>query len=347
MIRLLIAVVLLIAGGVGTWLILRGGAAGGGRPPSTPRVEIAAAKVTEVLDTVTLPGRLRAAQAVSLSSEVAGLLLELAVAEGDRIEAGALVARLDPAVPQAALREAEVALADAERELALARTLQERQIGPAERIRQLEAQVAVAKARVDAAQANLGKTRILAPFSGRLGLRRIDAGAWIAPGTPIIELTRLDPIELVVAVPAIHLGRLQVGQDVTAVAPAFGDRTFTGQIRVIDPRVDPASASVTCVAEFANPEETLRPGLVVDASVVLERRQGVRIPEAAVELRGGSSVVYVVTNDTAQRRAVVLGARGPGWVEIREGLEAGENVVIRGLQSLFLPESAVSVSQDQ
>src|SRR5690606_13572791 len=111
----------------------------------------------------------------------------------------------------------------------------------------------------------------------------------------------------VVAMPAIHLGRLQIGQTVTATAPAFGDRVFTGQIRVIDPRVDPASASVTCVGEFANPEETLRPGLVVDASVVLERRQGVRIPEAAVELRGDSSVVYVVADDKASRRPVVLG----------------------------------------
>lgn len=347
MIRLLIAVVLLIAGGVGTWLILRGGAAGGGRTPSTPRVDVAVAEVVEVQDTVTLPGRLRAAQAVSLSSEIAGVLVELAVVEGDKVEAGALVARLDDAVPQAALREAEVALADAERELVLARTLQERQIGPAERIRQLEAHVATATARVDAAQANLAKTRILAPFPGRLGLRRIDAGAWVGPGTPIIELTRLDPIELVVAVPAIHLARLKVGQEVTATAPAFGKRIFTGQVRVIDPRVDPASAAVTCVAEFANPEETLRPGLVVDAAVVLDQREGVRVAEAAVELRGGSSVVYVVADDKAVRRPVVLGARGPGWVEIREGVEDGEKVVIRGLQSLFQPESAVIVNQDQ
>lgn len=347
MIRLLIAVVLLVAGGIGTWLIVRGGEAGGGRPPSTPRVDVAVAEVAEIQDIVTLPGRLRAAQAVSLSSEIAGVLVELAVVEGDKVEAGALVARLDDAVPQAALREAEVALADAERELALARTLQERQIGPAERIRQLEAQVATTAARVDAAQANLAKTRIMAPFPGRLGLRQIDAGAWVAPGTPIIELTRLDPIELVVAVPSIHLGRLRVGQAVTATSPAFGEQTFTGQLRVIDPRVDPASASITCVAEFANPEEMLRPGLVVDAGVVLEQRQGVRVAEAAVELRGASSVVYVVADEKAVRRPVVLGARGPGWVEIREGVAGGEAVVVRGLQSLFQPESAVIVNQDQ
>lgn len=345
MIRLIIAVILLAVGGVGTWLILRGGAAPEGRPPSTPRVDVVTAEQAEVLDSVMLPARLRAAQAVSLSSEIAGVLVELAVDEGARVAAGDLIARLDEAVPQAALREAEVALADAERELTLARTLQERQIGPAERIRQLEAQVATATARVDAARAMLAKSRIVAPFAGRLGLRHVDAGAWVAPGTPIIELTRLDPIELVVAVPAIHLERLRIGQDVTATAPAFGERTFTGTVRVIDPRIDPATASVTCVAEFANPEEILRPGLVVDARVVLDRRQGVRVAEAAVELRGGTSVVYVVSDEMARRRPVVLGARGPGWVEIREGLAAGEQVVVRGLQSLFMPESAVIINE--
>jgi len=345
MVRLIIAVVLLVGGGVGTWLVLRSGAAAGGRPPSTPRVDLATAELVEVLDSARLPARLRAAQAVSLSSEIAGVMIEMPVVEGARVAAGELIARLDDAVPQAALREAEVAVADAERELTLARTLQERQIGPAERILQLEAQVATATARADAARAILAKSRILAPFAGRLGLRLVDAGAWVAPGTAIIELTRLDPIELVVAIPAIYLARLQVGQDVTATAPAFGERTFNGTLRVIDPRVDPATASVTCVAEFANPEEILRPGLVVDARVVLDRRQGVRVAEAAVELRGDGSVVYVVSEDTARRRPVVLGARGPGWVEIRDGLAAGERVVVRGLQSLFMPESAVIINE--
>ncbi len=344
MIRLIIALVLLLVGGVGTWLILRSGGDGGGRPPSTPRVELTTAELAEVLDSVMLPARLRAAQAISLSSEIAGVVVELAVDEGARVAAGDLIARLDEALPQAAGREAEVALADAERELALARILQERQIGPAERILQLEARVASATARADAARATLAKSRILAPFAGRLGLRRVDAGAWVAPGAPIIELTRLDPIELIVAVPSVHLARLRVGQDVTATAPAFGDRTFTGTVRVIDARVDPATATVTCVAEFANPEEILRPGLIVDARLVLDRRQGVRVAEAAIELRGDTSVVYVVSDDTARRRPVVLGARGPGWVEIREGLEAGEQVVVRGLQSLFMPESAVIIN---
>ncbi len=137
------------------------------------------------------------------------------------------------------------------------------------------------------------------------------------------------------AVPEVHLARLRVGRTVTARSSAYGERRFHGTVAVIDTRLDPATRSVRVVSEFDNADEALRPGLFMTVELVLEQRErALLVAEEAIDPVGDRAFVFVVRDGRARRQEVRLGLRLPGEVEVREGLNADEPVVVRGIQRL-------------
>ncbi len=310
-------------------------AGGRGGPGGPVGVIVQPVRVGQVVDRVESVGTVRAREAVTITSKVAGMVTEIRFEEGQRVPAGEILVQLDAAALRAELDQARALMDDARNQLVRARQLQAGQTIAAQRLETLEALSRQAEGRVRQADARLSELRVDAPFAGRVGLRQVSPGALIQPGTVITTLDDTARVRVEFAVPEVHLARIHEGSSVTARSIAYGDRRFVGEVKVIDTRIDPATRSVRVISEFDNADEALRPGLFLTVELVLEERnQALLVAEEAIDPVGDRAFVFVVRDGRAQRQEVKLGQRLPGEVEIREGLAAGEPVVVRGVQRL-------------
>lgn len=298
-------------------------------------VEVAPARVGEVIVSVEAVGTARAEEAVIVTSKVRGLISRIAFREGQNVKAGVVLVQLDAGELRAELEEKRAERDNAQRLFDRAqRLLKTRNVSEA-RVDELTGLLAAAEARVRADEARLADYVVRAPFSGRLGLRRVSVGALIEPGDKITTLDDLDPIKLDFEVPETALGSLSRGQTVSATSVALAGREFTGKVTTIGTRVDPVTRSVAVRAEIANHDEALKPGMFLNVTLVAEKRpNAVLIPEEAVVTSGVNQFVFVVEGDKAVKTEVELGERLPGEVEVLEGLEPGVLVVIGGLQKV-------------
>ena len=175
---------------------------------------------------------------------------------------------------------------------------------------------------------------IRAPFSGRVGLRRVSVGTLISPGDVITTLDDTSVIKLDFSVPENFLSTLREGLAVRATAPAFPGRTFTGKVASIDSRVDMNTRAVTVRALLANEDGALKPGMFLNVALANDERESLFIPEQALTPEAERQFVFVVADGKAQRREVRIGARRPGSVEVLAGLTAGEQVIVEGTQKV-------------
>ncbi|WP_198368845.1 efflux RND transporter periplasmic adaptor subunit [Roseomonas rosulenta] len=313
---------------------VQGGGRGSG-PGGPVGVIVQPVRVAQVVDKVESVGTVRAREAVTITSKVAGIVETIGFTEGQRVEAGATLVQLDAAALRAELDQARALMDDARNQLVRARQLQAGQTIAAQRLETLEALARQAEGRVRQADARLEELRVNAPFAGRVGLRQVSPGALIQPGTVITTLDDTAQVRVEFSVPEVHLARIRVGSAVTARSIAYGERRFRGVVAVIDTRIDPATRSVRVISEFDNSDEALRPGLFLTVELVLEERdRALLVAEEAIDPVGDRAFVFVVRDGRARRQEVKLGLRLPGEVEIREGLNAGEPVVVRGIQRL-------------
>lgn len=313
-------------------LCLMAAAAQAAEPPRPlPQVITATVAAHTFSDRIEALGTARANESVTLTSKAAEQVRALHFTDGAMVGKGDILAELTSAEQSAQLAEARAALADAQKQYE--RILPLVESGSLSRAR-LDAQTAIrdgARARVEALQARLADLLIRAPFSGVVGLRRISPGTLVQPGDPIVTLDAVDTIKLDFTVPETLLAALAPGQAVTARSVAFRDRTFTGTVATLDSRVDPVTRAVTVRALIENPERLLRPGMLLTVTVTGRSRAALRIPEEALVPEGRKQFVYTVDgNDTVARRPVRIGVREPGFVEVRDGLKAGERVITEG-----------------
>lgn len=309
-----------------------GGGAGAGGPVG---VIVQAVRVAPVVERVESVGTVRAREAVTITTKVAGIVEAIRFVEGERVQAGATLVQLDAAALRAEVDQARALLDDARNQLVRARQLQAGQTIAAQRLETLEALSRQAEGRVRQADARLEELRVAAPFAGRVGLRQVSPGALIQPGTVITTLDDTERVRVEFSVPEVYLARIRAGSGVTARSSAYGERRFRGTVAVIDTRIDPATRSVRVISEFDNADEALRPGLFLTVELVLEERErALLVAEEAIDPVGDRAFVFVVRDGRARRQEVRLGLRLPGEVEVREGLNAGEPVVVRGVQRL-------------
>ena len=323
------------------------GAAQSERPP-TP-VDIALARAGAVVVSIEALGTAHANEAVTVMSDVMGIVTEIHFDEGERVEKGAVLISFDQSIlaAQVAVRRAEIEVRKAELENARqlferATRLLETQNVPASRHDELaanykagQAAVKAAEAALAAIRARLAKRRVVAPFSGRLGIRNVSVGALIEPGDPIVTLDDISVIKLDFQVPERSLAQLSVGQEITAGTAAYPGQVFFGIVRSIDSRVDQVTRAVTVRALIENPTEALKPGMFMLVELgIATRNQAVLIPEEAVVSNGTERYVFLVDDGVVRQSPVVLGQRLPGEVEVLEGVSAGEQIIIGGVQKV-------------
>lgn len=306
------------------------GAAKNGPPGGMP-VEIARAEMGPLAGTVRAVGTLRSDESVIVRSEIAGRIVATPFAEGQVVDKDAVLFQIDDDIARAELVEAEAAAKLSRQNEIRARELLAKGAGTARARDEAVARMEMDRARVELARARLSKTRIVAPFSGIVGLRKVSAGDYVAPGQDLINLESIDTIKLDFRIPERHLGALAVGQKVVAEIDAFPDRPFEGQVQAIDPQIDPAGRSIAIRATLPNSARALRPGLFARVTLtVQERAQAVTVPEQAIMPRGESFFVFKVQGGKAVLAPVEIGRRVAGRVEIVKGLAAGDEVISAG-----------------
>jgi membrane fusion protein (multidrug efflux system) len=306
-------------------------------PPAPPpvTVETVTLESQPFARTIEAVGTLRSPANTEITSEIGGKVVALDVPEGKPVQKGHVLARLEGSQVQA--------------ELAIARARQQGARETLERNRALAAEQLVSKQMLDEAHvarqmaggevarssAMLDKTVIRAPFSGIVGIREVSLGAFIAPGTPITRITNVSSLEIVFSVPERYVSRVEAGKRVHGVIGACEHR-FDGEVAVVDPYVDPVTRSIRVQARIENGESTLRPGMSARVRVEVERLpQALVIPLEALVRRGTAQQVWVVARgDVAEPRDVTVGEIRSGQVEILSGLGSRETIVVAGHQRL-------------
>lgn len=333
-IAIIAAAALAIVAGFIIWRLFL--ANGGGQMPMMPtQVVVAPAGPVLFIDSIEAIGTARANESVMLTAKVTDTVRRINVADGAVVEKGDILVELTNDEESALLAEAKANLTEAEQQYSRISDLVAR--GSYSRAR-LDAQTAArnaARAKVEAIAARLKDRLIRAPFAGVLGFRQVSPGTLVQPNTPIIAIDDIDIIKLEFALPEIYLGALRSGLEVIARSAAYEDREFSGRVTGIDSRVDPTTRTVTVRAEIDNPTHLLRAGMLLTVMVIRERADLLAVPEEAVVPVQDRHFVYVIKDGVAHQRNVTIGRRQPGYVEIINGLKAGETVAIEGIVRLF------------
>jgi membrane fusion protein (multidrug efflux system) len=300
-----------------------------------PGVVIAEASIKPFPLSAEALGNARANESVEVRPEITAAIVAISFEEGQFVEEGAVLVRLQNSEPLADLAAAKAALVDSESQVRRSSELFKTRVVSESQLEQLEAQRDADAAAVNAAQARLDQTVIRAPFAGQLGLRRVSLGSIVSPSTVITTLDDTSRIKLDFDVPEVFLALLEAGLEVTARSAAWPELQFRGRVTTIDTRVDPVSRTIAVRALLPNDAGRLRPGMFLTVTLLKEDIESLMIPEQAIVPERSRQFVFVVgPDDVIERREVRTGRRRPGEVEILEGIEPRARVVTEGTQKV-------------
>ena len=320
---------------------------GGSRPPS---VEVAKVEALRLTDDTQAVGSLRSRRGVVLRPEVSGRITQLNFTDGQRVRKGQILVQFDDQLQQAqvqqALAELSIAQANQKRnqELVAQNFISQRSLDES------AANLQVARAKLSLAQATARRLKIIAPFDGIAGIRLVNVGDYLKDGADIVNIEDIDAIFVDFRLPERFQAKVKRGQTAMLDIDALPGREFSANIQAIDPLIDANGRSVGVRGCVDNRQLQLRPGMFARVNTVFGVRENARvIPEEAIIPQGGKQfVVKLVPGDTPQSRIsqrieVKVGLRSPGKVEVLEGLEIGDTVVVAGQQRVPRDGMVVSV----
>jgi membrane fusion protein (multidrug efflux system) len=320
-------------------------------PPAMP-VKAVAARAAPAVDEAGAVGSLRADEAVTIRPEIAGRITEIRFIEGQNIARGAVLVRLDQSELGAVVASSRAQLKLEQQKMQRSEDLQKKGFISPQGLDDQNTSLARARAKLAEDEAKLAKTEMRASFAGVAGLRQVSEGQYVAAGTDIARLEKIDQLKLDFRIPESYIGKLKAGQPVKVLVDAYRDRVFSGSVYAIEPGVDDQTRTIQLRARVANPELKLRPGMFARVQVELGvREKAIWIPEAAIVPRGQDSYVFQVIagpdgGGKAALTKVQTGARKVGEVEIVKGLAAGDLVVTDGTQKIG-PGSAVILMKEE
>lgn len=311
--------------------------------PPPVRVVVSLAQSETLQEMISAVGTLAANEFVDIESEIDGRIEAIEFDEGQPVKRGQVLARVEESKLRAQAAQAGARLALSEANFARAGSTYEERVISRQEFDQARSQYEADKAAADLTTRLLEDATLRAPFDGIMGARLVSPGQVVQKGVKISSLIDADPIKVEFRVPERHAGALKPGLAVRLTVAAFGDREFSGTTYFVSPAVDPVTRTLLVKARAPNPRRVLQPGMFANLELVAATRPGaVTIPETALMRSGETESVFAVGADSkAALRPVTVGLRLKGKVQILSGIDAGENVVIEGVQKLR-PGAAVA-----
>lgn len=325
------------AGSVTTGSTDRSAAAAPGRhrPTGPIAVEAASARQARTSSDIRAVGSLQSDETVQIASEIAGRIAEIPFKEGQPVKAGDVIVKLDDALVKAEVTDTNARLKLAQQNDERTRTLVQRGAATVKTRDEAVSSLDIATAAAELARTRLDKHTLRAPFAGIAGVRRVSVGAYVAVGSPIVNIEKLDTLKVDFKVPELFLTGIKVGQPIEVAIDAVPGRVFMGEIYAINPMIDVNGRALEVRARLDNPDMILRPGLFARITIKsLAEREVTLVPESAVVPRGGDAFVFRVENGQAVESRVKLGERKDAEVEILEGLAPTATVITAGQQKV-------------
>jgi len=338
----LIALIVLIVGIKGLQI---------GKMMSTPRVmppttvSSATVKEEDWAPTLSAVGSISAVQGAVVSSELGGVVSQIAFENGGTAKKGDLLVQLDASAEEAQLKSAEADLELARADLQRSRDLVGRKVISKAEIDAAESKFKQKEGSVDQMRSMIAKKTVRAPFDGQLGIRQVNVGQMINVGQQVVPLTSLDPVFADFALPQQYLGKLTPGLEVHVTTDALPGRVFDGKITAINSMVDSSTRNVTLQATLDNPDHVLRPGMFAKAQVTLpEKHKTLVVPGSAISYAPFGDSVFVIEkkkdektgkeSQVIRQQFVRAGEARGDLIAITQGLKAGETVVSTGVFKL-------------
>ncbi len=282
-------------------------------------------------DVIKTTGSILANEEVEIRSEVSGKITQLLFKEGQYVQKGATLLKIYDDDLQAQLQKLEYA-----KKLSEDNEFRQRQLLEKEAISQREYDISLTtvktnQADIDNIKAQLTRTTIKAPFSGKLGLRYISEGSYVTPTSRITTLTNTNPAKVEFSVPAKYADKIKVGS-VIKYNTESSDELHTGRIYAVDPKIDPQTRTLQMRATSPNSNGALLPGAFARIELIAgSKGSAITVPNEAVVPEQDGHRVFVVKNGKATPRAVEVGLRGDTQMEILNGLNAGDSLITTGI----------------
>ncbi len=307
--------------------------------PEPATITVSTAREVEWTPTAEAVGTFRAINGTDLSTEVGGIVRAIHFQSGQRVSRGDELLALDTEADEAELEQFEAALRLAELELARQqRLLAQNSVSEAEVERRVS-EVEQARAQVAAQNARIHQKIIRAPFDGVVGIRQVDLGQYLSPGTPVVSLQALDPIHLNFTLPERRLAEVHNGAELQVRVDTYADDIFSGSITALEPRIRESTRTFEVQSTLDNPDEKLRPGMFGRVELSLGEPQTlIVVPQTAIRFSTYGNSVFVLHENDGEpiviQRFVRTGPTRGDLIAITEGLDAGQQVASSGLLKL-------------
>lgn len=312
-------------------------------------VTVSEVEAGDVEDRISATGSLRASQVISLTVESRGVL-NLAskggrrLVEGDRVSVGQVVAEISGEDVRVAARTAATRrrFESSESDYVATQKLYEQGLINETELRRAETTLEDARLEYDRSLLVEVRNRLVTPIDGviltlarDINGRPMADGQLVAPGFVVAQVAPTSELIADIDIVGLDVARIRPGLPVRVLHHAFGDREFEGRVERLAPSINELTRAMRAEVSVDNRSGLLRPGMFVEAEVLLERREGVAVvPREAIADRGGKRVVFVTQGQRVVRREVELGLGDDRTVEVRSGVEQGERIVVRGLETL-------------
>ena len=311
-------------------------------PPQT--ISATAVEGSTWEETIQAVGTLTAVKGLVMKAELSGKIVQIGFESGARVRAGQLMVQQDISIERAQLKVAASERDLAQKELARVQTLHKRKVVPVSQLDELKSRLEQATAQEELIRANIAKKSIRAPFSGRLGIRKVNPGEVIMPGQPIVALQSLDSIYVSFQLPQQYLAKLQKDLVVRITSDGVGDQILEGRISALNADVDSETRNIEVQAILPNRKERLRPGMYATVDVVLPTEKRVlTVPATAVNFAPYGDSVFLIEKAeenpasgqlVLRQQFVQLGEKRGDYVAVQSGVELGQQVVSTGVFKL-------------
>ncbi len=302
--------------------------------------------VQELQNNIEALGNLHANESTVITAQTTKTVTHINFEDGQRVNKGAALIEMTNNEETALMEEASYKLIEAKKQLDRVKSLSATGAISAASLDQTQRDYEASRAHLAALEARLKDLRIIAPFSGVVGIRNISVGSLIVPGQQITTLNDDSKMKLDFTIPAVYLPSLRIGLPIEANSHDLDNKKFKGTIFSIDNQIDESTRSIKVRALVENLQHELKQGMLISIVIRADSRKALAISEAALVPMGSNNFVFVLQKNIAEKRQIQIGKRYPGRVEVLAGLREGDKVVTHGLQKIH-DGQAVTILAEQ